>query len=203
MLNSTSFGCTLVDNVSVSRTTDCGRFNATGIFSSGEDKVVGRNVFNVDMLNFWLAADGMSGPDEGFTLDLGCEKVASGVRVQNTNDPGYVNPPHRSSTYHEDRATKRFRLLSTDNIEWGPWQTVLEGNLEDTRSVEKPPIKVLMFAGGPVLARYFKFELLEFWGRGGGLQHFAVLTGGDFMTQTLVKLASRQICTSISCRFMG
>ena len=142
-------------------------FPASAILSLGDDAEVGQNLFN-----FWLAENGKSGADQGFILDLGCAKLALGVRIKNAQNRNY-----------RDRGTKKFRLLSSKSSPSGPWKTILEGDLDDIELKKVQPIKQLTFET-PAVARFVKFELLEFWGKGGGLQYFAVLTtddkGGNF-----------------------
>ena len=143
--------------------THCGRFPAKAVFSLADDGTARHNKFN-----FWLAPQKKAGPEQGFTLDLGCAKKAVGVRLKNTQN----RPRFR------DRGTKRFRLLGSSSGTGGPWQTLLEANLEDSRQQKPPPVKKLLFEKSLVV-RFLKFQLLEFWGRGGGLQHLSVLTEDD------------------------
>ena len=140
----------------------CGRFPASAVFSLGQDMLVGDNKFN-----FWLAPQEKAGAEQGFTLDLGSAQNAVGVRLKNTHNLQF-----------RDRGTKRFRLLGSSRSSSGPWQTILEAKLKDSRQQKSPPVQKLLFEN-PLLVRFVKFELLEFWGDGGGLQHFSVLTEGD------------------------
>ena len=140
----------------------CGKFPASGIFSLADDGTAGHNKFN-----FWLAPQKKAGPEQGFTLDLGCAKKAIGVRLKNT----------QNRQRFRDRGTKKFKLLGS-NSAGGPWQTILEANLEDSRQQKPPPVKKLLFEK-TLVVRFLKFQLLEFWGRGGGLQHLSVLTEDD------------------------
>ena len=77
-----------------------------------------------------------------------------------------------------DRSTKKFRLLGSATSADGPWQTLLEANLEDSRKKRPTQIKQLMFKN-PQNVRFIKFELIQFWGNGGGLQYFNILTRDD------------------------
>ena len=141
----------------------CGKFPASAVFSLGDDAAVGNK-----KVNFWLAAHGKAGPEEGFTLDLGCVKWAIGVRLKNTHNRRYRN-----------RGTKKFKLLgSSKSGTDGPWQTILEENLEDPRKQNPPPVKKLHLEKA-LDVRFLKFQLLEFWGSGGGLQHLSVFTEND------------------------
>ena len=138
------------------------RFSADNIFSLEDDQL------QYGSANYWLAEDERAGPDQGFLLDLGCPKTIVGIRLKNTQNRGLL-----------DRGTKRFRLLGSANDSTdGSWEVILEQNLEDSTKQTPPPTLELMFQDSLVV-RYIKFELLEFWGNGGGLQYFAVMLGND------------------------
>ena len=55
-----------------------------------------------------------------------------------------------------------------------PWETLLEAELEDTRS---KPASLLNFTfEKPVEIQFLKFDLISYWGKwGGGLQYFAAI----------------------------
>ena len=140
-----------------------GRFLANNIFSLEDDGVQDGSA------NFWLTEDKRAGPDQGFLLDLGCPKTIVGIRLKNT----------KNREQFRNRGTKRFRLLGSANDSTdGSWEVILEQNLEDSREQTPPPTLELMFQDSLVV-RYIKFEMLEFWGNGGGLQYFAVILGND------------------------
>ena len=149
-------------------TTYDGRWPASNLFSLEDDVFDPRNWH---LQNYWLSANKKAGPDEGFILDLGCTTKAIGVLLKNAQNG-----------FHKDRGTKKFKLLgSTESGTDGPWQTILEKDLEDPRQQRPPPVQKLLFEK-EVDVRFLKFEMLEFWGNGGGLQHLSVLTeddGGD------------------------
>ena len=126
---------------------------------------------DVHTANFWLAEERKVGEEQGFIMNLGCSKTVSSVVLKNTHNGR-----------HRDRSTKKFRILgSTTNN--GPWQELLVANLEDSRQQDPPPLQQLMFANSAVV-RFIKFELLEFYGKGGGLQYFAI-EGGESTTTTI------------------
>ena len=163
VLKSSSYGCQ--DAV---HEMHCGMFPVSNIFESGIEREVGKVAeTGKPMFNIWLAPNKKKGPETGFTLDLGCVKKAEGVRLKNTHNRQY-----------RDRATKKFKLLGSPTSAEGPWQTLLEANLEDSRQQRPPPIKQLMFEN-PQNVRFIRFELLEFYGMGGGLQYFEVLAKDD------------------------
>ena len=119
--------------------------------------------------NFWSAGNGEAGKNIGFVLGLGCRKMVSGVWLKNMHNPPY-----------NDRGTKMFRLLGSSTFSDGPWKRLIGNLLEDSRK-KVPTVKTLMF-DKPLVLRYLKFELVEYWGSGGGLQYFEPI-----FTNTTVK----------------
>ena len=150
-MDSKSFGCPA--------TRECSRFSASNIFSLEDDLLPSQTIKS----NYWLAEDAEKGSDQGFVLDLGCKKMVHGVALKNSR-----NPPHN------DRGTRRFKILGSSTQSNGKWQELLVGELDDSRT-SSPEVEQLMFKSTETL-RYLKFELLEFWGNGGGLQHLAAIT---------------------------
>ena len=58
--------------------------------------------------------------------------------------------------------------------ESGPWATVLEATLEDSRQQSDPlPLQVLSL-NKDVRAQFLRFDLLEWYGHGGGLQYMDI-----------------------------
>ena len=166
VLKSTSYGCQDALPGSESRPEDCGMFPASSILELGIEREVGKVAkTGKPMFNIWLTPNKRAGPGTGFTLDLGSVKKAEGVRLKNTHNRG-----------NRDRSTKKFRLRGS--LTGGHWKTLLEANLEDGRQQRPPPIKQLMFEN-PQNVRFIKFELLEFFQFGGGLQYFEVLAKDD------------------------
>ena len=53
---------------------------------------------------------------------------------------------------------------------------LLEDELADSRNDSEPPLKTLPLER-EVELRFLHFQLLEFWGKGGGLQYFSVQEG--------------------------
>jgi hypothetical protein len=106
-----------------------------------------KNVLTNDNESFWHSDDRTS----HFTLDLGCSSQAfGGVRLVNTDT--------------KERATDKFELLGGPAAE-GPWTTLLEENLTETAAFPFPETEV----------RFVKFQVVTFFGDGGGLQFFEVL----------------------------
>jgi len=125
-----------------------------------------RNVLTLDTdrggtgsnANYWLAEDAAV-EDQGFTMSLGHSTTVWGVTLRNTHN-----------SYDRGRSTKRFRILGSANAT-GPWEELLVADLEDSRRQNPPPVQQLIFAN-PAVVSFIKFELLEYWGNGGGLQYF-------------------------------
>ena len=161
--SSTSYECPGGPENSNSRW--CDIFLASNILSLDVDKWDGMltNGIPDHPGNYWLAENNLSGPDQGFTMFLGCAKTIVGLTLRNTHN-----------SLAQNCSTKKFRILgsATNN---GPWQELLVANLEDSRQQNPPPVQQLMFANSAVVS-FIKFELLEYHGsHGGGLQYFAVI----------------------------
>ena len=72
-----------------------------------------------------------------------------------------------------NKATKSFRVSGSLN-EKGPWQTLVEDELADTTG-GKPAALINFTFENPVEIKFLKFDLISFWGDGGGLQYFAAI----------------------------
>ena len=108
VLKSTSYGCqdALPGWKKGSRPEHCGMFPASNIFESGIERAIGKVAkTKKTMYNIWLTRNKKAGPDQGFTLDLGCVKKAEGVRLKNTHNRQY-----------RDRSTKKFKLLGSPPV---------------------------------------------------------------------------------------
>ena len=108
--------------------------------------------------NYWLGPDKKAGE---FVLDLGCAKTVNMVELVNTHN-GHVR----------DRSTKEFKVSISVNKE-GPWTLVVHKTLQDSRQ-QSDPLPVQSFRFSDRTARFVKFNLISWYGKGGGLQYFAV-----------------------------
>ena len=111
--------------------------------------------------NYWVAEhEKIDG--QGFTMKLdSCARLIAGCRIKNIGKGtgnGY--------------ATKDFKILGSKN-ENGPWETLLEDQLPYKRGVVAPLLNFTF--DKPVEIQFIKFELVSYWGRGGGLQYFAAI----------------------------
>jgi len=150
IVSSKSWKCPSGDD---SRDTNCRLFFARNVLTLDTDRGgTGSNA------NYWLAEDA-SVEDQGFTMSLGRNTTVWGVSLRNTHN-----------SYDRRRSTKRFKVLGSANAN-GPWEELLVADLEDSRRQSPPPVQQLMFAN-PAVVSFIKFELLEYWGKGGGLQYF-------------------------------
>ena len=111
-------------------------------------------------LNFWLAEQGKT-RGEGFTIKVDrCARRVQGFQIKN-----------KGKGTDTEFATKGF-LVSGSLDSNGPWKTLIQDELIDTtggRSADLPNFTM----DKPVKIKFLKFELVSFWGEGGGLQYFA------------------------------
>ena len=111
-------------------------------------------------LNFWLAEQGKT-RGESFTIKVDrCVRRVKGFQIKNKGkgtDTGF--------------ATKEF-LVSGSFEKNGPWKTLIQDELTDTTGGRS--VHLLNFTmDKPVKIKFLKFELISFWGGGGGFQDFA------------------------------
>merc|ERR1711962_1727490 len=117
-------------------------------------------------IDSWISPDRFLG--EAFVAELKSITVVIGVKLRNTHNGNY-----------KDRSTKKFRV-SIGSSETGPWTELLTQELEDSRNQEPPPVQ--QFKGkNTVKGRFMKFELLEYWGLGGGLNYFDIIPSGSLL----------------------
>ena len=72
------------------------------------------------------------------------------------------------------------------------WEVVLSGSLEDRRRVTLPPgpIEELELETGVVERQFVKFDVLSFYGQGGGLEYFDVVRTGPRQLKTEAELST-------------
>ena len=109
-------------------------------------------------------------------VDLGCEQPRNILELVNVRDSG--------------RAAKNFRLSSASSP-FGPWTTLItNGSVNGSSGAAAPAARSSapevssgpapqMFFFQPTEDQFFRFELLDWEGVGGGLQFFSV-TGWVF-----------------------
>ena len=160
IVSSTSFGCP--GGPQQNDSDECRVFPASNILSLDVDQW---SLSYTDPANYWLAENRQTGEEQGFIMYLGCIKTVVGVSLRNTHNADY-----------HDRSTKKLRILGSVTND-GPWQELLIKDLEDSRHQKPPPLQRRRITNSAVVS-FIKFELLEFYGYGGGLQYFAAT--GEF-----------------------
>ena len=72
-------------------------------------------------------------------------------------------------------ATKEFQVSGSMINKSGPWESLVEDQLEDTRGGKAASLLNFTFEQ-PVEVKFLKFDLISYWGsNGGGLQYFAAI----------------------------
>eukprot|EP00092_Neocalanus_flemingeri_P012265 GFUD01013221.1.p1 GENE.GFUD01013221.1~~GFUD01013221.1.p1 ORF type:complete len:589 (+),score=124.60 GFUD01013221.1:122-1768(+) len=144
----------------------CGHVKVTGDNYDGsfmvENLITVQNkeLFVDNKANYWLSPNARTAT---FILNLGCSETFDSIRL--------VNVHNRE---HKDRATKQFRLY-TSQTNSGPWTQVLDTQLEDSRQQQDPlPIQIIAI-DTKTTTQFVKFELVSWWGRGGGLMFFNIV----------------------------
>ena len=61
----------------------------------------------------------------------------------------------------------------------GPWHEVLDESISDSRKQGKP-LPLQTFSFDSMTARFAKFEVLSYYGSGGGLNYFKVKKSGEY-----------------------
>ena len=68
----------------------------------------------------------------------------------------------------------------------GPWKEILDETLVDSRN-QPNPVDLQSFSFEAVTAGFVKFEVLSWYGIGGGLQYFNIEYSGDKISSILTK----------------
>ena len=68
----------------------------------------------------------------------------------------------------------------------GPWKEILDETLVDSRN-QPNPVDLQSFSFEAVTAGFVKFEVLSWYGIGGGLQYFNIEKSGDKILSILTK----------------
>ena len=99
--------------------------------------------------SFWLGPSNTTG---SFIIDLGFQKQRNVLELVNVKYGG--------------RATKQFKLFSSSSY-MGPWTALVDGEMTQSDSLQT-------FSFQATTDQYYKFEILTYYGNGGGLQYFDV-----------------------------
>ena len=112
--------------------------------------------------NYWVAEGGKT-TGQGFTLKVdSCPRWIAGVQIKNKGKGGYTT-----------WATREFKISGAKNVN-GPWQTLVEDKLSNTTGGNAASLLNFTFEQ-PVEVQYLRFDLISYWGKGGGLQYFAAI----------------------------
>ena len=113
--------------------------------------------------NYWAGEKGKT-IGQGFTLRLderNCKRLIAGFQIK-----------PMGKGVNRWGATKEFRVSGSKN-ENGPWQTFVEGHLNDTMGKAAPLLNFNFEE--PAEIQFIKFDLVSFWGAGGAIQYFAAV----------------------------
>merc|ERR1711971_368484 len=111
--------------------------------------------------NYWLA-EFQKTTGQGFTMRLdACARSVAGIQIKNIG-----------KGLNSHFATKAFKISGSMN-ENGPWETLVEDQLDDTRGIAASLFNFTFEK--PVEIQFIKFDLISYWGAGGALQYFAAI----------------------------
>jgi len=112
---------------------------------------------------YWLTEDGFK-RRTGFIAVLDSSGPWKGIKLRNTHNGHY-----------QDRSTKEFNLYLGDSPH-GSWNQILKDYvLVDNRKKDPPPQKIINFDSGSELGKYVRFDVIDYYGSGGGLQYFNMI----------------------------
>ena len=121
------------------------------------------------LYNFWLAEPGET-TGQGFTVKVdSCPRMIVGVQIKNKGKQSNYCNNHGHCP--DDRATRGFKVSGAKN-ETGPFELLLEEELVDTTGNKAASLLDFTFDKA-VEVQYLRFDLVSYWGAGGGLQYFA------------------------------
>ena len=121
--------------------------------------------------NYWLAENRKT-TWQGFIMRVDrrssymqiCKRMITGIQIKNTRNG-------EARTY----GTNKFQVSGSEN-ETGPWKTLVQDHLDDPTNSSGPIPLVNFTFEEPVQIQYLKFDLISYWGAGGGgLQYFAAI----------------------------
>lgn len=116
---------------------------------------------------YWLTPGGSK--SSKLVVDLGCIKKVTGVELRNTNNGQF-----------RGRATKKYSVeVSEDKKAWT--EVLSDEPLLDSSQKQCKNIPVLKKSFTPIVGRYVRFTMRDFYGaHGGGLQYFKpIFVDGD------------------------
>jgi len=112
--------------------------------------------------NYWIAPNEMQGE---FVLKFDQPRIVETITIVNMhNNPG-----------NNDRGTNEFKVYLADS-ENGPWTEVLHDFLDDPRNTNATEASVpprVFNLPNPTCGQYVRFQIISWYGNGGGLQYFS------------------------------
>ena len=84
-------------------------------------------------------------------------------------------------------------LVPSEKSEDGPWNLILQKSVDDSRQ-QTDPLPLQEFSIPSTQGRFVKFELVSFYGNGGGLQYFNINNNGPKVV--------KEHCSSYDSRFL-
>jgi len=114
--------------------------------------------------NYWIAPDGATGAKGEFVLRFDQSRLVDTITMVNSRNPCC-----------NDRGTNEFKVYLADS-EDGPWTEVLHGFLDDPRNTNATEASVqpqYFYLENPTCGQYVRFQIISFYGLGGGLQYFS------------------------------
>ena len=100
ILSSTSWSCP--GGPETSSSSWCQIFLASNLLTLGTDHWSGYGSSNPSIqydANYWLTEQEKTGEEQGFILDLGCEKTVQGLTLRNTHNGRQGTAPLKSSAF--------------------------------------------------------------------------------------------------------
>ena len=159
------------------------RFPLENLLSHDLKELPGSEVNNgAGRTNYWLAK--YHSP-ASFILNLGCILNFDGIRLVNTHNRWAKNKGTKQFKYVIN-AINLFRFcklllsrLFVSTTGSGPWTEILEKELKDSRCSQDPlPLQTIPLEK-KISSQFLKFELISWWGIGGGLLYFDVQRNGE------------------------
>ena len=96
---------------------------------------------------------------------------------------------------------RHFAILVLGSLDKnGPWETLLEDQLVDTRAVVAPLLNFTF--DKPVEIQFIKFDLISYWGGGGGgLQYFAAIPATSKKHKFCMSSVNKLFSSNYNCNY--
>jgi len=139
---------------------DGSRFPIKNVLTWNIPEVYASDVIDSHFANYWLAPLEYQGH---FILKFDQPRTIDTITLVNTLNPKFNNC-----------GTNEFKVYLGET-ESGPWTEVLHDHLEDARDTDQTVASVpaRKFSINPTCAKFVKFQIISWYGEGGGLQYFS------------------------------